>query len=208
MDELDFLKQHWQKDQEFPKINKEQIQTMLYKSSSSLVKWIFIISVIELIVGITLNVFLYFKVDEQQDNALDIFSNIIDVLSYIVIIYFIYAFFRSYRKIKNTNNTKDLLSDILNTRKTVGYYIKFNIYLIIFAISISSLSLIWEEDIMNRSISHNILFFTLLTIFMAGFGWLIIKLVKLYYKAIYIRLIKKLDKNYEDLIKLEEEYQK
>ena len=208
MDELDFLKQHWQKDQEFPKINKEQIQTMLYKSSSSLVKWIFIISVIELIVGITLNVFLYFKVDEQQDNALDIFSNIIDVLSYIVIIYFIYAFFRSYRKIKNTNNTKDLLSDILNTRKTVGYYIKFNIYLIIFAISISSLSLIWEEDIMNRSLSHNILFFTLLTIFMTGFGWLIIKLVKLYYKAIYIRLIKKLDKNYEDLIKLEEEYQK
>jgi len=207
MDELDFLKQHWQKDQDFPKVNKEEIRRMLYKSSSSLVKWIFIISVIELFVGIILNVLLYYYDKEKvyEENILDIFSNIVDVVSYLFIFYFIYAFFTSYRKIKTTNSTKELLKDILFTRKTVGHYIKFNIYLIIFAIGMASLSLILEEDIMHKSIGHNILFLVLISIIMFLLGWLIISIIKLYYRVIYIRLVKKLDKNYEDLIKLEEE---
>ena len=205
MDGLDLLKQSWQNDQGFPKIKKEQIRSMLYKKSSSIVKWIFIISLIELFIGVYLNLFLYLKEDRQHDNVLDIFNNVIDVLSYIVIIYFIYAFFRSYRKIKNTNNTKELLTDILNTRKTVGYYMQFNIYLIIYAIGFSSLNLTLEEDVMNRSIGHNILFFTLLTVIMFVVGWITIKIVKLYFRAIYVRLVKKLDKNYKDLVELDEE---
>ncbi|WP_156307854.1 hypothetical protein [Sphingobacterium endophyticum] len=207
MDELDILKQHWKKDQNFPKVNKEEIRRMLYKSSSSLVKWIFIISVIELFVGLLIN-FLAYKYDifeKEENNPFEIFTNIIDVISYLVIFYFIYAFFTSYKKIKTTNNTKDLLSDILFTRKTVGNYIKFNIYMIIFSIGISTVQLVWEEDIINKSVGHNIMFFTLLCIVMFLVGWLTISLIKLYYRVIYIRLVKKLDQNYEDLVKLDQE---
>ena len=207
MDELDFLKQHWQKDQDFPKVNKEEIRSMLHKSSSSLVKWIFIISLIELFLGILVNVavFIYDKNAEALPLGLDILTGIIDVGSYIVILYFIYAFFNSYRKIKNTNNTKELLSNILVTRKTVGYYIKFNIYLIIVGIGLSAMSLIWEEDVLHKTVGHNIMFITMLVIVLFLFGWLSIAIVKMVYKFIYIRLVKKLEKNYEELERLENE---
>lgn len=207
MDELDFLKKHWQKDQDFPKVNQEEIRNMLHKSSSSLVKWIFIISLIELFLGILVNVavFIYDKNAEALPLGMDILTGIIDVGSYIVILYFIYAFFNSYRKIKNTNNTKELLSNILVTRKTVGYYIKFNIYLIIVGIGLSAMSLIWEEDVLNKTVGHNIMFITMLVIVLFLFGWLSIAIVKMVYKFIYIRLVKKLEKNYEELERLENE---
>ncbi|MGB7528492.1 hypothetical protein [Sphingobacterium cellulitidis] len=207
MDELDFLKQHWQKDQDFPKVNQEEIRSMLHKSSSSLVKWIFIISLIELFLGILVNVavFIYDKNAEAVPLGMDILTGIIDVGSYIVILYFIYAFFNSYRKIKNTNNTKELLSNILVTRKTVGYYIKFNIYLIIVGIGLSAMSLIWEEDVLHKTVGHNIMFITMLVIVLFLFGWLSIAIVKMVYKFIYIRLVKKLEKNYEELERLENE---
>ncbi|GGE10532.1 MULTISPECIES: hypothetical protein [Sphingobacterium] len=207
MDELDFLKQHWQKDQDFPKVNQEEIRSMLHKSSSSLVKWIFIISLIELFLGILVNVavFIYDKNAEALPLGMDILTGIIDVGSYIVILYFIYAFFNSYRKIKNTNNTKELLSNILVTRKTVGYYIKFNIYLIIVGIGLSAMSLIWEEDVLHKTVGHNIMFITMLVIVLFLFGWLSIAIVKMVYKFIYIRLVKKLEKNYEELERLENE---
>lgn len=207
MDELDFLKQHWQKDQDFPKVNQEEIRNMLHKSSSSLVKWIFIISLIELFLGILVNVivFIYDKNAEELPLGMDILTGIIDVGSYIIILYFIYAFFNSYRKIKNTNNTKELLSNILVTRKTVANYIKFNIYLIIVGIGLSAMSLIWEEDVLHKSVGHNIMFITILVIVLFLFGWLSIAIVKMVYKLIYIRLVKKLEKNYEELERLEKE---
>ena len=49
MDELKQLKKDWQKDQKFPKINKSEIYKFLHKKSSSIVKWIFIISIVEFI---------------------------------------------------------------------------------------------------------------------------------------------------------------
>lgn len=207
MDELDFLKQHWQKDQGFPKVNKEEIRNMLHKSSSSLVKWIFIISIIELFLGVLLNVFVFLSDTdpEKMPYPLELLTNFIDVVSYIIILYFIYSFFNSYRKIKNTNNTKELLSNILLTRKTVTYYIRFNIYMILVGLGITALRMIWEEDVFHKSVGHNILFFTFLGIVIFLIGWAMIAFVKWIYKLIYIRLVKKLEKNYEELERLERE---
>lgn len=207
MDELDFLKQHWQKDQGFPKVNKEEIRNMLHKSSSSLVKWIFIISIIELFLGVLLNVFVFLSDTdpEKMPYPLELLTNFIDVVSYIIILYFIYSFFNSYRKIKNTNNTKELLSNILLTRKTVTYYIRFNIYMILVGLGITALRMIWEEDVIHKSVGHNILFFTFLGIVIFLIGWAMIAFVKWVYKLIYIRLVKKLEKNYEELERLERE---
>ena len=49
MEELDLLKKDWNKDH-YPKVSENDIYGMLHKSSSSTVKWIFYVSVIEFIV--------------------------------------------------------------------------------------------------------------------------------------------------------------
>lgn len=55
MEELDFLKSHWQKKESFPQIEANEIRNMLHKSSSSIVKWIFIISILEFVFGIAID---------------------------------------------------------------------------------------------------------------------------------------------------------
>ncbi len=47
MEELDLLKDNWNKNTE-PKFTKEEIYKMILKKSSSSVKWIFIVSIIEM----------------------------------------------------------------------------------------------------------------------------------------------------------------
>ncbi len=43
MDELDLLKKHWKKDEtSFEQVSEKQIYKMIHKSSSSIVKWIFL----------------------------------------------------------------------------------------------------------------------------------------------------------------------
>ena len=50
MDDLDLLKQKWQSvEQELPKLSYTDIHQMLLKKSSSIVKWIFLISIAELL---------------------------------------------------------------------------------------------------------------------------------------------------------------
>ena len=47
MKELERLKKDWNKNQNFPELSKEEIYKFLHKKSSSIVKWIFIISLLE-----------------------------------------------------------------------------------------------------------------------------------------------------------------
>ena len=47
MKELERLKKDWKTNNNFPELSKEEIYTFLYKKSSSIVKWIFIISLLE-----------------------------------------------------------------------------------------------------------------------------------------------------------------
>ncbi len=50
MDELELLKKDWQKeDSKYPKLTYNEIYKMILKKSSSIVKWIFIISLLEFV---------------------------------------------------------------------------------------------------------------------------------------------------------------
>ena len=50
MDKLDKLKENWQSEEhELPKVSFDKIYKMLLKKSSSIVKWIFVISIVELL---------------------------------------------------------------------------------------------------------------------------------------------------------------
>jgi len=206
MDGLDLLKKHWQNDQRFPQINKDEIQLMLHKKSSSLLKWIFIISLIELFIGVCLHLKVYFYDSpvETKPFALEIFSNVVDALLYLVTIYFIYCFFTAYRKIKNTTNTKVLLSSILRTRKTVNDYIKFNVYVIIYALSVEGISRFLNTDMHDWNLAQSFLYLVFLAAVSFLFGWGLIYIMKKYYRFLYVRLVNKLDRNYEELERLEE----
>lgn len=209
MDGLDLLKQHWNKDGDFPKVNKEEIRRMLYKSSSSLAKWIFFVSVIELFLGLAFNAWFFFFSDVEMGRDtdplwLEIIDQSINVISYVITFYFIYTFFQAYYKIKNTNNTKDLLNDILASRKTVNQYISFNIYLIIISLTIGSISFIIEKHIFDKSTGEMMLYAIFTIIAVSIMGFFIIKLMKFYFRLIYIRLVNKLDKNYDELVQLED----
>ncbi len=202
MDGLDLLKLHWNKDDNFPKIDKEQIKRMLYKSSKSIVKWIFIISVIELALGIILS-FTITMEKEHHSNIYEVFYTGFEIMFYVVILYFMYNFFASYRSIKNTTNTKLLLETILNTRKHVNNYIKFNIYCIIFQFSLVSIEKIVQE-VQSKQLGEAIFFSIFMILFISLFCWLFLLVVRFYYRILYRRLVRKLDNNYEELIKIDE----
>ena len=50
MKELDLLKKDWQKDTAFEQVSEVEIYKMLHKKSSSIVKWILIVSLLEFVV--------------------------------------------------------------------------------------------------------------------------------------------------------------
>ncbi|MCT1526263.1 hypothetical protein [Sphingobacterium hotanense] len=206
MDELDFLKQHWNKDEDFPKVDKEGIRKMLHNSSSSIVKWIFYISILELLAGLALNFLLPNDTDINPDSDIvSTLENALSVVFYIVIAYFIYKFFSSYRSIKNTSNTKVLLRDIIETRKAVDQYIRFNIYYIIAVSALVTVTMMITDGVFVKPWGEAAFYVVGISIFMIIAIAILLGLVKFYYKVVYRRLVNKLNKNYEQLVQLDEQ---
>ena len=58
MEELDILKKAWQKEEHsFQQVTEVEIYKMLHKKSSSIVKWILIISILEVLLWTTISIF-------------------------------------------------------------------------------------------------------------------------------------------------------
>jgi len=204
MEELDLLRKHWQKDTGFVKVNTQEIKIMLHKNSSSIIRWIFIISIIELSLGLVLN--LLPNPPSSHSEFYRIFELISTGIFYVVIFYFIYQFFNNYRAIKNTDSTKVLLANIIKTRKNVGAYIQFNIYYF----SILFLALAIDEIIIDlqtaTNITSSVIFVEVLKIMVFSIiGILFILVIRTIYRLLYVRLLKKLNVNYQELETLEKE---
>lgn len=207
MDELDFFKKHWKENNNFPNINTTEIRQMLYKSSSSIVKWIFVACCIELLVGLLLPFILPADLYEDKTQILffDVIYWIFNIVFYSIIVYFIYRFYTLFIKIKNNTNTKSLLENIIAVRHNADRYIQFNLLCINISFTLVFLEMLTAEYL--ESHSWNMIVFVLL---LGGITILISiyifkKLLKLYYKLVFGILLKKLNNNYEELIKLEEE---
>lgn len=204
MDELDFLKSHWQKDNQFPQIKSEEIRRMRHRSSSSIVKWIFIISVLELLVlGVIVPFF--FSSERAESRLLETIYTVSDIIFYPVILYFIYKFFTSFVRIKNTTDTKTLLKAIIDCRKHVHYYIKFNLTFIFIGFIVIAVAQGYEKAIEADRENSMVLYITIFVVVMALVGLVFILLVRLYYRLLYGILLGKLNKNYEELLALEQE---
>lgn len=209
MDELDILKKDWNKEKpEHKKLSTQDIYPMLHKKSSSIVKTLFYISIAELVFWILFNNISYFTSDEDNERLNEILSpNIImglNIFFYSIIALFIYLLFKAHRSISVTDNAKKLMESILKTRKIIKYYVIYNL-VAVFIISIYAMiySMMYDPTTSNK-FSHfsdkEMLIFMgssalIIAAFMLGL-WL-------FYKLLYGLLLKRLNKNYKELKKLE-----
>jgi len=212
MDELELLKKDWQKDNaNFPKLSYDDIYKMILKKSSSIVKWIFIISILEFLFW-TVIAFAFKDSKSIQDfdslNA-DYIIIPLTVLGYLVLGYFFYLFFRNYKRISVTDNAKNLMENILNTRRTVRHYVAFNLVYLVLATG-AALFIQFDQNPDLITMSHKaaadgnlFVFYAKFILITAVFLVGAIAILLFFYWLIYGILLKRLNRNYKELKKLE-----
>lgn len=212
MDELEILKKDWKnKDHSFNQVTEKEIYGMLHKRSSSIVKWILIISILEIALWSILG---FFTTDDNYVKKLEMLHlkqtiTVLSFINYAVIFFFIYKFYINYKKINSTDSIKNLMSNILNTRKTVKHYIWYNLGMIFTSFMlVFSFSLMYDPVIikMTESVTKNMnenTFYIIVTVFFIIFALVLVSLFWLFYKIIYGFLLKRLYNNYTELKKLE-----
>ena len=215
MEELDLLKKAWQKDTHvFNQVTESEIYKMIHRRSSSIVKWILIISILEFVFWNIIS--MSFLGDNYMKNKYgsDIFpmvsriNTVYNIISYVVVAMFIYLFFINYKRISATTSTKQLMSDILKTRKTVQCYVWFNILFFV----VGTLVLLYVEfnfgakyAPLMAKIHNDNSYMTLcksvgiVLVFMV----IMVAIIWFFYRLIYGILLRKLNKNYKELQKID-----
>jgi len=218
MDELELLKKDWQKkDVQHPKLTYNEIHGMLWKKSSSIVKWIFIISIIEFALP-----HIFYLFPSTWSEGISLYDNlglktpmlVISIVSYLIIFYFIYQFYTRYKEISVLDDAKSLMSKILKTRRTVKHYIIFSLTTVLIIFSTIVIGIYMSPDFIHTlelsgknmdDVSpeklQNIKFFAMVMVAVAGV--LLTVAVGFIYFLIYGILLKKLNRNYRELKKLE-----
>ena len=210
-EELDLLKKAWKKDPHvYEQVTENQIYKMIHKRSSSIVKWILMISIAEFLLWSVIGLFF---VDENYLKTLEMYHidtlfKVISVLNYAVVIFFIFMFYKNFKTISTTDTVKKLMNSIIKTRKTVQYYIWYNLGMFAFIFIIVVISqIIYDPNInslidstkdVNPQVFWIIIGLTYFVLFALTFG-----LFWLFYRLIYGFLMKRLHKNFEELKKID-----
>jgi len=212
MDELELLKKDWQKeDKNYPKLSYNEIYKMILKKSSSIVKWIFIISILEFVFWVGISFLL--KYTGYADDMANVGSNtafiIMSVISYAILAYFFYRFYMNYRTINTTDNATTLMENILKTRRTVKQYVGFNLIAMVVSVGVllpyfmnqdPETQTIIEQATANGELLKFYAGIIIVTLLMLA---VVIGVLLLFYWLIYGILLKRLNKNYRELKKLE-----
>ncbi len=204
MDQLDKLKNVWQNQSESTiRYTESDINDMVHKKSSSIVKWILIISILEFILP---NIIILFSDRTATKEFYDIYdlNNIMifySVIYVIIIIGFIYFFYKNYKSISADTSVKNLLQNILNTRKTVKYYIYTNLTLAAI-IGIHVFYKVFNSNVFIEKLPNNtnMLFVWVIAIVIFSF---VLFLFWCVYRLIFGYFLRKLNKNYKELHKKE-----
>lgn len=199
MDELERFKKQWQSQDDLPSYKEEDLYQMMHKKSSSIVKWIFIISIIEFAFWITLELLMSSQETDEiiQKMSLNGFYRVSLIINYVVIIGFIILFFMNYKAIKTTDSTRGLMKNILKTRRTVKLYVWFNILFFSLSFLVSIIMTIQHYTNFNTKqfwISIGISVVVLIVI---------VLLFLLFYRVVYGVLTRRLKRNYNNLKQIE-----
>ncbi|MDC0950303.1 hypothetical protein OAS02_02700, partial [Flavobacteriaceae bacterium] len=192
--------------------SKKEIYRLLHKKSSSIVKWIFILSIIEFCFWTLISLLMKDSEAQQRFDSYDIDYIIMPLMisGYIILAYFFVAFYKNYKKISSTDSVKLLMKNILNTRKTVKHYVLFNLIFLYISIIVGiiievsnsvDLKLITAKftDTADYFILYG--FVAILTLLMMV---LLTGILLGFYYLVYGLLLKRLKKNYKVLQELEQ----
>lgn len=205
MENLENLKALWKNQEESTiRFTEKDIHKMVQKKSSSIVKWILIISLLEFILPNLIFLFTDFNATKQfyEQYGLTTTMMIYSVLHIAVIIVFIYVFYKNYRNISAGSTVRILLSDILKTRRTVKYYIYYNLTIMgIIGLNIFYAVFNSAEFHSNLESGTSMVKIWILSII---FLCLALLIFWLFYRILYGFFLKKLKRNYAALSQRDE----
>ena len=208
MEGLDLLKKDWQKNSDsYIQYSDNELYAMLHKKSSSIVRWILIISILELVlwsvVGFATNDDYLHK---PEYDSLRIYFTAFTFLSYGIVAIFIAIFYKNYKAISATESTRKLMTAILKTRKTVKIYVGYNLgmialtlilgFIIAFNYNPNVVELGQKLNNDGRLMAMVIGLFAVCVALCIGIFWL-------FYRLLYGILMKRLLINYSELQKIE-----
>ena len=213
MDELELLKKDWEtSSKNYPELDKKTLYKLINKRSSSLVKWIFIISLLEFVFWALISFVTSDAESLEQLKSYNVEHIIypLTVFGYLVLGYFFYVFYKNYKNISTTEDTKLLMERILKTRKTVKHYVIFNLVFMYISIIIGVYIEITNNPEVQALINgidadgtKNVTIFYLIIVGVSILAMVLITALLLgFYYLIYGLLLKRLKANYKDLKEL------
>jgi hypothetical protein len=212
--DLDNFKKTWQEQPVQEKYDNTEILQMLNKKSRNYVKYIFWISVVELLFFSGIGLFYLLQNDESNSflkllerlgakKTPEVIANfdtiyfVIKILSLLVTTYFVFKFYQNYHKIKIEENLKGLITRIIKFKKTVNAFILISIAILIAFIITFTAFIFYAANSQNIEPKSSDLIVVILVIVLSTV--LCVLLIWLYYKLVYGILIRKLDKNLKQL---------
>ncbi|NMH27858.1 hypothetical protein [Flavobacterium silvaticum] len=208
MDELDKLKKAWNRDDGFTQVSEQEIYGMLHKKSSSIVKWILIVSILEILFWTALN-FIGSSEDYvmgKGHEGLAFCIGLMEILPYVVTVFFIYLFYRNFRRISTTASVRQLMTDIIRTRKTVNYYVWCNLAMVLALVIIGfERAFVINPDavVLNEKMQQDASVFVVIIVCIAVCSLVIVGVAWLFYKLIYGLMLRRLMANYKELEKMD-----
>jgi hypothetical protein len=173
---------------------------MAQSKSSSIVKWIFIIGILEFVILNSLYLFIDMEeaTKEYEKLGIDNFVFYSQIAAYIILFFFLTKFYQNYKRISATESTNILMKKILRTRKTVRNYVLFNLgytFLISMVYIISTINMNFD-DLSTKQLLLIIISTLIATL-------LILCVLYGFYQLLYGILLRKLNRNYKELAKLD-----
>lgn len=212
--DLDSFKKTWQEQPVESKYDNDEILQMLNKKSRNYVKYILWISIIEFLLFTAFGLFYIIQNKEsntfltslqklgveKNEQLQEIFDNIylvIKVITLFVTGYFVVKFYENYRKIKVEEDLKEFISRIIRFKKTVNAFILINILIVVVFTSALTIFGIYAIQNQNTALADSSMIAFTVSFIISTI--LCVLLIWAYYRLVYGILIKRLDKNLNQL---------
>ena len=184
-----------------------EIYKMTQSKSTSIVKWIFIVGLLEFTFFLVLNLILL------EPNYNEIFGNVnltqfinfSYYFNYLVVALFLIIFYKNYVSVSTVDDTKTLMKKIIKVRKTVKFYIFYNVFINILMLIIYNIIIFNSPDTIKIILSNYEMaldesqMMTVYIISQVIAVVMILLFLFLLYYLLYGTLLKKLKKNYKEL---------
>ncbi len=218
--DIDNFKKTWQVQPVQPKYDSPEILNMLNKKSRNYVKYIFWISVVEFLFFFAVGVFYMIKGESSEsltsvlsrlgvrkssefDQKFEVYSLLLKILGLVVTAFFAIKFYVNYKKINIEENLKNLITRIIDFKKTVNAFIFTNIILFCVYTLILVFLIIQILTQQHVDVDRSKIVGFVAGIIVAVVLGVVILLI--YYKIVYGIIISKLDKNLKQLKEIEKQ---